>query len=890
MQAEMTGLAGNQFDSEFSPAIARQLGVTGLSGEQRVPTCLLRLDGALASIDARQSGRPSRLDLAVLIRQCLRNNDSQSEFQAATRITVPQGPSWPTVQEWEMVGMSAVPSENGTTIQAKPWLPDWLPDATSGGVDGAAASESQYRRTTPVAGDAFLSRIQEQGSYLSPGQRSAVRGALCAPPGSTLVVCLPTGEGKSLVFQAIASFGYGATDGLPGVTLVVTPTVALALDHQRRAREMGIAEHPMAYIGGMQENEKQAIIERIRNGTQGLCFAAPEAVCGVLHSPLSDAATLGFLRALVVDEAHLVDTWGANFRAEFQLLGGIRSEILEDAAPGTRPRTLLLSATFTGSTLDTLQSIFPGDPDSGGTQLINSTQLRPEIEYWVARPTGYEERKRRVTEALLHMPRPAILYVTEVDHAQEWHRSLRDLGFRRVSMLTGRSSTTDRSRVVDAWREQDLDLVVGTSAFGLGIDHPNVRTVVHACVPETLDRYYQEVGRGGRDGRVAASIVVPVRVDHYSERDDFKTAGSLNSRRLLTKDVARRRWDAMFNHPEKVHEGDGVFRLRINVPPGTGPQHIDMDGETNTGWNQRTLTLMANSGMLELLGPVSWRELESYDEPGGDQEDTSSDGVAPAMRREIHRVKIVDPRHQVDSAWVEMVEPYRKNMESASRANLDKMRQFLRGRECAADLLAPVYEVAWRSSPHGTKSTIPVARACGGCPHCRRSGAVRSTEAPQIPRIPWQWTSSISAPASRLLDDTNRVMIFYDSTLDRQTLRRWRQGMAALVSCGVRNLITLLKAPLQAQEVQAELPNIPIFSSSELPPFDYLPKAPVAIVLPPGHPVSKHILRPRDPSEAHYIFAHRESPDPVIPGALLRDRFQGPQLASLDLFFYRMSQ
>ena len=885
----MTNLDGIQFDSEFSFAIARQLGVTGLSGERPVPTCLLRLDKALASIDERQSGRPSRLDLAVLIRQCLRNYDSRLDFPAATRIRVPQGPSWPTVEEWDMVGMSAVPTENGTTVQAKPWLPDWLPDVTSGGVDGSAASESQYRRNTPVAGDPYLSRIPGHGSYQSPGQQSAVRGALCAPPGSTLVVCLPTGEGKSLVFQAIAKFGYGTTDGLPGVTLVVTPTVALALDHQRRVREMGFSEHPTAYFGDMQQSQKQAIIERIRNGTQGLCFAAPEAVCGTLHPPLSDAARLGFLRAFVVDEAHLVDTWGANFRAEFQLLGGTRSKIIEEAAPGTRPRTLLLSATFTDSTLDTLQSIFPGDPDSGGTQLISSTQLRPEIEYWAASSTGYEERKRRVTEALLHMPRPAILYVTEVNHAQEWHRSLRDLGFRRLSILTGRSSTADRERVVNAWQEQELDLVVGTSAFGLGIDHPNVRTVVHACVPETLDRYYQEVGRGGRDGRVAASIIVPVRVDHYSERDDFDTARSLNSRRLLTKDVARRRWDAMFNHPEKVHEGDGVFRLRLDVPPGAGAQHIDMDGETNTGWNQRTLTLMSNAGMLELLGPVSWREMESDDELSRDQA-TSGDGVAPSRRREVYRVKIVDPRHQEDSTWVEMVEPYRKSMESASRANLDKMRQFLRGRECAADLLASVYEVAWRSSPHGIESTIPVARACGGCPHCRRSGIGRYAEAPQIPRIPWQWISGVSAPASKLLDDSNRVVVFYDSNLDRQTLRRWRQGMAALASCGVRNLITLPRAPLQAQEAQAELPNIPIFSSSELPPFDYLPKAPVAIIFPPGYRVPKHILRPRDPSEAHYIFAHRESPDPVIPWTLLRDRFQGPQLASLDLFFYRMSQ
>lgn len=885
----MTGLDGNQFDSEFSFAIARQLGVAGLSAQQPIPTCLLRLDRALALIDERQSGSPSRLDLAVLIRQCLRNYDSQLEFPTATRVRVPRGSGWPTVEEWEIVGMSAVPTENGTTVQAKPWLPDWLPDVTSRGVDGSAASESLYRRNTPVAGDPYLSEISGHENYQSPGQQSAVRGALYAPPGSTLVVCLPTGEGKSLVFQAIAKFGYGTTDGLPGVTLVVTPTVALALDHQRRVQEIGLSEHPTAYFGDMQQGQKQAIIERIRNGTQGLCFASPEAVCGVLHSPLSDAARLGFLRAFVVDEAHLVDTWGANFRTEFQLLGGTRSKILEEAAPDTRPRTLLLSATFTGSTLDTLQSIFPGDPDSGGTQLISSTQLRPEIEYWAGRPTGYEERKRRVTEALLHMPRPAILYVTEVDHAQEWHRSLRDLGFRRLSILTGRSSTADRDRVVNAWREQKLDLVVGTSAFGLGIDHPNVRTVVHACVPETLDRYYQEVGRGGRDGRVAASIIVPVRVDYYSERDDFDTARSLNSRRLLTKDVARRRWDAMFNHPEKVHEGDGVFRLRTDVPPGTGPQHIDMDGETNTGWNQRTLTLMSNAGMLELLGPVSWREMDSDDELSGDHS-TSRDGVAPARRREVYRVKIVDPRHQVDSAWVEMVEPYRKSMESASRVNLDKMRQFLRGRECAADLLAPVYEVAWRSSPHGIESTIPVARACGGCPHCRRSGTRRYAEVPQIPRIPWQWTSGIFAPASRLLDNTNRVVIFYDSTLNRQTLRRWRQGMAALASCGVRNLITLPRAPLQAQEVQTELPNITIFSSSELPPFDYLPKGPVSIIFPPGYPVSKRLLRPRDPSEAHYIFAHRESPDPVIPWALLRDRFQGPQLASLDLFFYRMSQ
>ena len=692
--------------------ISRQLGFGATSSVYSVPTSFLRLSRALASSDAR----PSRLDLAVLIRQCLRFHESQSAFPVPLRIRVPQGPNWPTVPEWEMVGVDAFPTDNETTIQAKPWLPHWLPSSAPDGVDAAVVSEAQLRRILPVPGDPFMAGIKGHGNYLSSGQRSAVRAALCAPPGSTLVVCLPTGEGKSFVFQAIALFGYGSTDGRPGVVLVVTPTVSLALDHQRRAEDMGIAGHPVAYTSGMQKEERQGFIDRIRNGTQGLCFAAPEAVCGSLFSPLSDAASQGYLRALVVDEAHLVDTWGANFRAEFQLLGGIRSKFLERSPAAALPRTLLLSATFTTTTLQTLQSIFPGAHANGGTQLVSSIQLRPEIEYWIAKPTSYEDRKKRVIESLAHMPRPAILYVTEVEQAQEWYRSLRELGFRRISMLTGRNSAAERSRVVDDWREQNLDLVVGTSAFGLGIDNPNVRTIVHACVPETLDRYYQEAGRGGRDGNIAASVIIPASEDGYHwRRDDFRMARSLNRRRLLTIDVARRRWRAMFSSTERMIEGNGVFQLRIDVPPGPDPEHIDMVGETNTGWNQRTLTLMANSGMIELLGPVSWRETESHT-PVDQYLDSSVNEVAETQSREVQRVKIIDPRHLEQSAWQEVVEPHRKYLETSYRANLNKMFQFLKGDECAADLLASVYEVEWKSSPGGPPSTIPVAKACAGCP------------------------------------------------------------------------------------------------------------------------------------------------------------------------------
>ena len=840
-----------------------------------MPACFRRLGRALASFDARLPERPSGLDLAILIRQCLRYHESQSGFSVSPRVTVPQETNWPTREEWELAGIQAFPAQASMNIQAKPWLPVWLPDGAPSGVDAASASETLVREAVPVPGDPFMSRIKGHEIYQSPGQRSAVRAALCAPPGSTLVVCLPTGEGKSLVFQAVSECGYGSADGRPGVTLVVTPTVSLTLDHQRRVEEIGIARYPVAYTSSTPDEQRQGIVERIRNGTQGLCFAAPESVCGSLLRPLTDAAKRGYLRAMVVDEAHLVDSWGANFRAEFQLLGGVRSGFLEASPEDYRPRTLLLSATLTNSTLQTLQSIFPDVTDGGGIQLVNSTQLRPELEFWVANSTNYEDRNRRVIETLVHMPRPAILYVTQVDHAEEWYRTLRGLGLKRVARLTGNSSSTERAKVVDDWQEQKLDLVVGTSAFGLGIDNPNVRTIVHACVPETLDRFYQEAGRGGRDGRVAASVIIPAKEDGYNWRhDDFRTARSLNSQRLLTIEVARRRWHAMFNNADKKSEGNGVFQLYADVSPGVDPDHIDMVGETNTGWNQRTLTLMANSGMIELLGSAPGREAESSASPEPEVSNSPLDETA-GQRREIQRVRVIDPSHLELSSWEKQVEPHRTKTTSAYRNNLSRMFRFLDANECAAELLSPVYDVDWPPSPLGPSVSIRVAKACAGCNYCRRNGIKRVPERPQIPGIPWQQAQAVSGPASRLLDASNRLLVSYVSDLDRRSTRRWCEGLAKLATCGVRNLIVPPGGPIQAGDVQDQLPLLPIFVSVELAPRDYLPPGPVAVIIPLGYEIPKLLLRPREPADAHFIFAHRHAQDPDFPGAKLSDRFDG---------------
>jgi len=871
-------------------AIASQLRGNVEPKAQFANPTFTRLSRVLKLLSSGVSDQPSKLDLAILIRQVLRFHEQNASSTDLPQFWVPSGQGWPDSEVWAKIGVIARNEENGFVVRARPWAPSWLPNSASDGVDAASAGEKRMRISDLMPdepGDPFLRLILGYESYRSRGQRSAVRAAFGTPPGATLLVCLPTGDGKSCIFQLLSSIGYSYRDGIPGVTLVVTPTVALAMDHQRAAGELGISKHRLAYIGGLPAEERADMLGRIRNGTQGLCFTSPEATCGPLRHALMTAATNGLLRTIVVDEAHLVDAWGANFRASFQVVSGLRAEFLKVAPTSLKPRTLLLSATLTASTIETLKTLFPGDPnDSSSFGLVSAAQLRPEIEYWVSKPTDTSERNRRVIEALLHMPRPAILYVTEVMHAQRWYNELQSLGFKRLGLMTGKSSREEKEYVIKAWREEQLDLVVGTSAFGLGIDNHHVRTVIHACVPETLDRFYQEVGRGGRDGCSAASIIIPAREYNYRVRDDYHTARGLNQRRLLTVETAHRRWSAMFNRQDKQFEGNNVFRLRVDGPPGYDSDYIDMVGETNTEWNVRTLTLMANSGMIELLGP------ESNVPSIADTENADDDGTMETETAErieqFQRIRITEPRHLDLAIWRELVEPHRKRMEAAHKKNLKRMFHFLDAEECAADTLKPVYELNWRARENDKATVIHVAAACGGCPDCRTHGWKRETEPAQNVKYPWVPTDKILPPASGLVDDSNRVVIFYSEDLDARIIRRWTEALAMLVSCGVCNLISLPGAPIVPMTVQEKVPSIPIFVAERLPPRDYLPPGPTTVIIPPDHSLSEYLLRRRKPNDTHFFFVHRDVEYPNMPGVSLRSRFEGPQLTSLELFARRM--
>ena len=839
-----------------------------------------RLIDALYACQQAGKYRPSPLDIAVLTRQFLRYREFQTNDNSAPIVKIQGGAGWPSETDWKRVNIEAKIIPEGFFIRSLPWRPDWLNDVGLNGVDATCVGETVRQIDDSVPGDPFLARFK-RSNYRSRGQKTAMRAALLTPAGHTLLICLPTGDGKSFIFQLISQIGFG--DASPGVTLVITPTVALALDHERAAYNLGLPRQRLAYRGGDSSGENNALLKNIANGNQYLCFASPEAVCGSrLRNALTQAAKNGVLRSLVIDEAHLVETWGANFRSEFQLLAGIRRSLLQNMA-GPLLRTFLLSATVTEETVTTLKVLFGNGPDGHSSFGVYAAQkLRPEIEYWVAPITENEEtRNNRVLEALLNLPRQAILYVTERKSADWWLKKLRETGLNRIAKLTGETPTSERQRVIDAWCRGDIDLVIGTSAFGLGIDNPHVRTIIHACVPETLDRLYQEAGRGGRDGRASISLVIPTQ-------EDKDTAHSLNHPKLITVDVGFERWKCMFEHPDRTYDPiSGTHTIRLDVAPGTDAKRIDMVGETSTEWNARTLVLMAGAGMISILGSV---EL-----PENSVELGNNTSIENNSNEEFHQkliVKILETRHLEHSYWEKIIEPQRQRLEKSNRINLQGMSNHLRAKVCSARLFSELYGFSNLALNDGVNISVSMAKTCGGCPYCRHIGREPYQESAPEHSFPWPVPVIQREIGLRFLDDKNRLLIFYSKPFEEWSMserRRFIDGLALfLKGSDVRNIIAPAECGMDVVSFQEKMPFQPLFFSEDIS-LPHLPPGPTVLLIPPEVKIPRSLLGAREPDHARFIFLYEKAEDPNNPGLFLKPRHIGKTMTS-DQFLSEVEQ
>lgn len=801
------------------------------------PPAFRRLAAALASRQA------SATDRAVLLRQALRHWALTAGMEQLEH-WVPAEKGWPgDAETWSRFGVGARPSGAGFMIKALPWRPTWLPDVPAEGVDATAMAEWPRRAFREVTSDPYVRERFNRERYHSRAQRVAMRAAFSMPPGAVLLVLLPTGEGKSFAFQAIADVGFG--DGppdIPGVTLVVVPTVALAVDHGRAALELDFEAIPRTYRAGDGLNN-EALRERIRSGTQGLFFASPEAVTGPLRGALREAAVAGYLRALAVDEAHIVDSWGPDFRPEFQVLAGLRRELL--ALSPTPFRTLLLSATVTARTGDVLRGLFPawqGAPWG----VVGAAALRPEPEYWVAPEARWAERNERVFEAIYHLPRPAIVYTTRVDDAIQWHGWLHERGFRRLALMHGQTAGSDRERIIDGWRAERIDLVVATSAFGLGIDYGHVRSVIHACLPETLDRFYQEVGRGGRDGNASLSLLVPAELDE-------KTARGINLPQLITPELGRVRWRSMFESPHcrQNTEDPDRFVLRLDVAPGTSQGRLDMNSQESVRWNVRVLNLMANAGVIQLL--------EAFDEQD--------------EQRRWHpyqAIELLRHDHRHEAVWQTEIEAARGTMHAAARRNLARLKRFQQGRQCGAVALEELYH--WDEGDD--RRPIGVGRACGGCPWCRAQGTGPSADpSPTLPH-PWPPLEATLPPSFALIPRRGLTLVFYRP----ETLPERLAGAVGGVMrrAGIRNLSLAPSAsigPSAVHSAAAASPAWVIFIAGR--PLPDLPPGASVRVLGPHDPFDRGVLATADDAPLCLCFVPETVGDPNRPGRPLREAFGG---------------
>lgn len=773
---------------------------------------------------ARAWAHGSALDVAVLIRHVLRFESENSS--GGTQFLLVDGndqrfASW-SANNWSRLGLMANiwGAPRRIRLSAQPWLPDWL-DVADESPEAAAFGE-RPRRTFEVAhGDPAI-EVLGRSTFLCPGQKSAVRAVLAMPSGATLLVNLPTGSGKSLCAQVLAAAPFVRDDG-SGVVVVVVPTTALCLDQARAVKNL--VPYPCAYYEGLAPEERRAIRNRLAAGEQRILFTSPESMMQSLRPALYSAARGGFLRAMVVDEAHMIEQWGDEFRPAFQELAGLRRGLEREAqkhAPyAPRLRTVLLSATWTPMAVETVCALF----GEGTMKMSAAVQLRPEPSLWLAPCDGDSVqsaeslRARRVMEALHHLPRPLILYTSKVEDTNWWEKQLRHAGFERLAKMTGQTGSAERARIIEKWATGALDVVVATSAFGLGIDQSEVRAVVHACVPENTDRFYQEVGRGGRDGRASMSLMIYTRVkrqaDRRKEEDDLDVARGIGKKRIITLELGLERWKAMFE--SKKWLGNGLYEMSLHAG-----RALDMDNSYNRDWNSRTLTLMSRAGVIELDDEPP---LERSDSTPASQEQGDDEAV-----RFSRVVRILDSHHLSEEFWWDKIEQQRTKTEDARKAGWNTMLALLSGRRCAAEILASAYELPAELT---RGKAVHVARSCGGCPACRAVHKKPFSHEATPSRFPWEPLHFLGSNAGALFGDESLLVLLYDEKEAQKTLL---PRFSRLVAWSIRQGFRGLCAPHEWNNVLTQSQK-PLFSSRGvflLSPHELEVGVPTILFHPPG--------------------------------------------------------
>ncbi|HYL20461.1 MAG TPA: ATP-dependent DNA helicase RecQ [Gemmatimonadales bacterium] len=307
--------------------------------------------------------------------------------------------------------------------------------------------------------------------------------------GRSVLAILPTGAGKSLCYQLPALMA-------GGLTLVISPLISLMQDQVGALRRRGIAA---AYLNSLlAREERRAILDATLAGSLTLLYCAPERLEGLVRRLARAGRAVSLL---AVDEAHCIVEWGNEFRPVYRRLDRFRY-LLGD------PVTIALTGSATPTTRAEILRVLR----MPHADVVVTSFDRPNLRFAVEQVSHDRERFARIRELLRNVDGSAIVYTPTRRLTELVTRALLRMGVRAAPYHAGLSGET-RRRVLRAFLADRAPVVVATSAFGMGIDKPDVRRVLHWGPPHTLESYYQEAGRAGRDGRPAECLVLWRRAD-----------------------------------------------------------------------------------------------------------------------------------------------------------------------------------------------------------------------------------------------------------------------------------------------------------------------------------------------------------------------------------------